>query len=89
MKKKIIHLILLSCKKATELIEKKSLFGLSWIEKTQLRLHTNVCDGCTIYQQQSLLLDEAIMGQFKNEALKQRILNRLDDESGLYPTREN
>ncbi|SHF09995.1 hypothetical protein [Pedobacter caeni] len=89
MKKKIIHLILLSCKKATELIEKKSLFGLSWIEKTQLRLHTNVCDGCTIYQQQSILLDEAVKGQFKNDALKQRILSSLDNETGLYPGTDN
>jgi len=94
MKKKIIHLILLSCVKATELIEKKTLFGLSWIERLQLRLHTNVCDGCTIYQQQSILLDEvmkaqminfdelSLLPQVKNESLKQSILLSLDKASG-------
>jgi len=93
MKKKIIHLILLSCIRATELIEKKSLFGLSWIERLQLRLHTNVCEGCTIYQQQSILLDKVLQAQainfdelnllpqVKNESLKQSILLSLDQAS--------
>ena len=51
---------MLSCKKATELIEKKSLVGLSWKENVRLRMHTTMCDGCTAYQKQSRLLDKLL-----------------------------
>lgn len=92
--KRIIHMVVLSCKKATELIEKKSLFGLSWRERLQLRMHTGICGFCAIYQQQSILLDKVMRHQMtninelrivpdvKNEALKTRILRSLDEQAG-------
>lgn len=49
---------MLSCKKATALMEKQSLLGLSLKEKFRLRLHIKMCDGCTAYQKQSIMIDE-------------------------------
>lgn len=56
--RKLMHILMLSCRKATGLIEKRSLVGLSWKEKVQLRLHKSMCDACTAYEKQSRLLDK-------------------------------
>ncbi len=83
--------LMLSCKKATELIEKKSLVGLSWKENVRLRMHTTMCDGCTAYQKQSLLIDKLLQHHisdntsttvplFENNALKDRIITKLTEK---------
>lgn len=75
---------MLSCKKASELIEKKSIIPLSTIETIQLHLHKRMCDACSTYEKQSLLIDEMIEKEMaddtgrsipylKNEPLKNRI----------------
>ncbi len=51
--------LMLSCRKATFLIEKKSEEDLKWLEKMQLFFHTRMCDACLRYAHQSHLLDEA------------------------------
>ena len=51
---------MISCKKATTLIEKKSVVGLSFAEKFQLRMHTAMCSACTNYQKQSLFIDTVL-----------------------------
>lgn len=82
---------MLSCKKATELMEKQSLFGLSAKERFRLRLHTSMCDGCTAYQKQSLLIDKLlhhrltqqsseIVPEVENGELKTRIISKLPKE---------
>jgi hypothetical protein len=85
--KKIMHLLMLSCKKATELIEKKSLVGLSFRENFQLRIHKSMCDACSAYEKQSLKIDEllknqaaALPGSEKKETnpqLKDKIISKL------------
>lgn len=86
--KKAIHLILLSCKKASELIDKKAVKALSFKEKTQLRMHTSICDGCKAYQKQSKLIDELLVkflgkdsqtpnNPDDNKALKEKIISKL------------
>lgn len=83
--------LMLSCKKATGLIEKKALIGLSWKENLRLRMHTTMCDGCTAYQKQSLLLDRLLeqhisnpnvytIPQTESSELKNRILSNLPKE---------
>lgn len=80
--------LMLSCKKATELIEKKSLVGVSWIETIRLQMHTTMCKGCSSYQKQSLLIDKLLNHHIKagsaeqipeiaNESLKDRIIASL------------
>ncbi|MDE3183177.1 MAG: hypothetical protein KGM16_07140 [Bacteroidota bacterium] len=88
--KKIMQLIMLSCKKATELIEKKLLTKLSFREKVQLKMHKSLCDACTAYEKQSKLMDELLSkhihnygdnikneGIVENEELKKKILESI------------
>jgi alpha-D-ribose 1-methylphosphonate 5-triphosphate diphosphatase PhnM len=85
---KLTNWLMLSCKKATELMEKQSLVGLSTKEKLRLRMHTTMCDGCTAYQKQSLLIDNLLHHHFddtlpnvvpevENTELRDRILLNL------------
>ncbi len=83
-----MYLIMLPCKKVTELIEKRSLVGLSFKEKIQLHLHKTMCDACTAYQKQSKKIDELLeryihtpdtnnSGSYQNHELKEKIINNL------------
>lgn len=82
--------LMLSCRKATELIEKKLLVKLSSREKIQLKLHKSFCDACTAYEKQSKLIEKLLSkhiheddGEIKNnevvenEKLKKRILEKI------------
>ena len=80
--------LVLSCKKATTLIEKKLLVKLSFKEEVQLTLHKSMCSACTAYEKQSKLIDEIfhkninedgneIAGIIQNEDLKEKIINTL------------
>lgn len=85
--KKIAHLIMLSCRKATELIEKQFVAQLSLKERVQLNLHKSICDACTAYEKQSRLLNDLLKKQAsttpdqiaeqENEALKANLLKQL------------
>jgi hypothetical protein len=57
MNKKLIHIIVLSCRTATRLIEKKLHQPLSPRERLQLSWHKGVCDACTTYEKQVIFLD--------------------------------
>ena len=56
-----------SCKKTTELIDKRDISKLSLTEKVQLQLHTSMCKTCQAYEQRSKFLDKAI-GKFFNHS---------------------
>lgn len=85
--KKITHLIMLSCRKATELIEKQFVAKLSLKERVQLNLHKSICDACTAYENQSRLLNDLLQKQAsvtpdqiteqENEVLKANLLKQL------------
>ena len=74
-----MHILLLSCLKATELIEKRFYFKLSFKERLQLKLHKTMCDACTNYEKQSKIIERGVeiyqkrqqndidMQQLKNE----------------------
>lgn len=90
--KKLLHWFLLSCKKATELIDKKSFVPLSIKEKLQLRLHKTICDACTAYEKQSLHIDGLMHKHvhhaskenatiLTNESLKEKIISNLPGSS--------
>jgi hypothetical protein len=83
--KKLLHILFLSCLKATELVEKKLHFKLSIQEKIQLRLHKMMCEACTKYEKQSLLIEKGLAslqngetGSFDTDSLKNRISVKLD-----------
>ena len=58
--KSLLNILLLSCKKATELIEKREITPLSKKEKLQLRIHTSMCKACRSYEKQSDTLEKAL-----------------------------
>jgi len=51
---------MLSCQKASGLIEKKLHFSLGPIEKVQLFMHTSMCEACRSYQKQSKDMDSLL-----------------------------
>ena len=73
--KAIMHTIMLSCTKATELIEKKSMDGLTLTDNIRLSMHTAMCSACKQYAKQSLLLNSAISQQL-NEAPENKTKNK-------------
>lgn len=86
--KKLMNILMLSCKKASELIDKRSLSKLSWTENLQLNMHTAMCDGCKAYENQSHFLDkmlhkhiksqdESKVPQVENNDLKNKIISKL------------
>lgn len=60
MYKRIIHLFVLSCEKATFLIEKQLHASLSPLEKLQLRVHLSLCKYCTAYKYKAIFLDKLL-----------------------------
>ena len=61
--KKLMNVLMLSCKKASGLIEKKLHFSLSSVERVQLKMHTSMCEMCRSYQNQSEGFDELLNNQ--------------------------
>lgn len=57
----------LSCKKATELLEKKESFKLSQTESLKLFLHISMCNICRNYKKQSVFLKMALIDIFTTE----------------------
>jgi len=58
--KKIMNILMLSCKKATELIDKKIHFGISRQERVRLHMHTMMCNACRNYEKQGRFMDDAL-----------------------------
>ena len=78
--KKLMNWMFLSCRKATELIEKKLLMGLSFKEKTQLLFHTSMCDACRKYAGQSAELDQLIKHHIDNYTPKENKTDTNDNQ---------
>ncbi len=61
------RILLLTCLKASELVEKKLHYKLSFIEKIQLKFHKRICDACNLYEKQSILLEKGIKSIISSE----------------------
>lgn len=86
--KRMMHILFLSCLKATELIEKELHFRLSYKEKLQLKIHKLMCEACQRYKKQTELLDKGIANAIKEiqlddsmNDLKKRIVKSLENNS--------
>ncbi|HEV2429994.1 MAG TPA: zf-HC2 domain-containing protein [Burkholderiales bacterium] len=51
---------LLSCKEVSRLVSQGLDRRLGWLERTRLRLHLAICDGCTNFKKQMLFLRKAL-----------------------------
>lgn len=56
----LIHTLLLSCKKASTLLDHASVSPLSPIQRVQLRWHLGICKGCGAYKHQGELIDHLL-----------------------------
>jgi len=56
----LAHKIFLSCKTATEYLEKKSDKSLNFKGRLQLRLHLAICKVCRIYEKQGILIGKLL-----------------------------
>ena len=84
-------MIMLSCRKATELIEQQLYFRLSPLEKVKLRMHLLMCDYCTRYKKQSLFIHEllcrhdqdhhtsGVTPEEKNPHLQEKIMQEIEN----------
>jgi hypothetical protein len=78
--------LFLTCKRATELIEKQQTVGLTVTERIQLRSHLGMCHTCNFYARYSRKIETLIQSLLRkqasapesNTALKQRITNTID-----------
>lgn len=55
-----------NCKKATFLIDKKNLEGISPLQQLELRLHLLGCSVCRLYQSQSRMVDQMVCDFYTN-----------------------
>jgi hypothetical protein len=68
--KNLMQVFMLSCRQASELVEKKLLMGLSLREKVQLKVHTSVCKICSQYEIQSTKIDNMFKKHFSANAFE-------------------
>lgn len=56
--------MMLSCVKATELMETKEHVPLSLVKTMQLHMHTAMCSGCRNYMKHTKLINELLQKEF-------------------------
>jgi hypothetical protein len=78
----LMNTLMLSCRKATQLMEQRSMAPLGTMDRMQLWMHLRVCDGCRAYQKQNTIIDR-MMEQRKGDdqecvVLEERILKAVE-----------
>lgn len=86
-----MHWLLLSCKKATELIEKRSFIGLKLLDRIRLQWHLRLCEACSLYESHSKQIDHMMQHTHTHtpsstpsealaaQAFKERLIKALHD----------
>ncbi len=59
-----MNAMMLSCVKATELMEMKEHVAIGLLKTMQLHMHTAMCSGCRNYMKQSRLINELLQKEF-------------------------
>jgi anti-sigma factor ChrR (cupin superfamily) len=57
---KLMNAIMLSCRKATGLVEKRRHCRLESMESIQLKVHLSMCRNCSNYAKQTSLIDRLL-----------------------------
>ncbi len=68
--------LLLSCLKATELMEKKFHVKLSFTERLQLKAHKLICKACAEYEEHTLFIDKVLSSPPKNSVQSNKDLEK-------------
>lgn len=80
----MIHTLMVSCRKASVLIERRELRSLSVPERLGLWYHLCICDACKTYEKQSALIDRWLEERRDSsapadaEAVRESIYRRID-----------
>jgi hypothetical protein len=84
---KIINAIILSCLKATGLLEKRRHCRLENVERIQLKMHLSMCRNCSNYAKQSGFIDRllnrklsSLPSSAETSLLEERIITDLDNK---------
>ncbi len=75
----LLHTLLLSCDKVSELMDRRKAGVDSPTVRFQLWMHRGICAGCRAYEKQSAKLDELMerrhyTGSLDGHAMEERIL---------------
>ena len=83
--KPINDILLISCLRATELIEKKFHLKLSFGDRLRLSVHKIMCSACSNYEKQSSIIDKLIAVETGKQpaaqtitSIKESIMRNLD-----------
>tara|TARA_R110001599_G_scaffold237535_2_gene437039 strand:- start:2658 stop:2930 length:273 start_codon:yes stop_codon:yes gene_type:complete len=79
MMRRLMNILMLSCKRATALIEKKKLARLSKKEQLQLKMHMSMCKACNSYSDQSDIMDKSLESYWSENNAKEK--NTLSESS--------
>lgn len=74
---------MLSCKKATMLIEKKKFVKLKKIESIQLFFHKTMCKPCSRYDNQSNIIDDILKANYSDSDQQHSIVVSDDFEKRI------
>jgi hypothetical protein len=83
--KNIMHFLFLSCLKASEMIEKKLHFRLSFRERMQLKMHKMMCSACSNFEKHNLFVEKAISNFESNSGCRFKAL--ADNEEKAFEER--
>lgn len=81
MYKDFIHLFILSCSKASFLIEKQFHTRLSCVERLQLNLHLWICGSCNQYHTDAAIIDKTIRDIAKCDNLEAKTIFTVEELS--------
>lgn len=83
----LMHTLLLSCRKAAALIERRSFAPLPAGLSVQLWMHTRICAGCKAFQHQSEVIDTLLeqrgngVDAVSTAPLEQRIITAINGKN--------
>lgn len=84
----LMSTLMLSCRKATELMERRSMQPLSAVERMRLWMHKQACAGCRAFSKQSETIDalmaarDTVFTEVKSDPLEERILKTIEEKGG-------
>lgn len=64
-----MNAMMLSCVKATQLMELRQQSPLSLMQKIQLQMHVAMCSGCRNYMKQTKLIDKVLGRTFETTGI--------------------
>lgn len=76
---KLMRLLFYPCRKASELIDRRSIEPLTAAEKVRLSMHLSMCNKCSGYAKHSEFVDAALERLFEENLKDDK--KQLDEES--------